>query len=136
MYARTLQHLHVHFPSDVLIADHASGTFQSTFSKTDSSNQLVETIEKEFDVKCSYISRNKWNADDGKRKHLIRLTARPRINQALLRGGRLETAIPYGCRRPLLRSMRSRCSVPLGLRKARLCFQQRLREDPVRDHSR
>lgn len=67
MYARTIQHLHIHFPSDILVADNnSSGTNSAYHVKSESNNnKLVDAIEKEFGLKCSYLSRSIWNPENG-----------------------------------------------------------------------
>ncbi|GMK55258.1 hypothetical protein CspeluHIS016_0203140 [Cutaneotrichosporon spelunceum] len=66
LYARTLQHLHLHFPSEVFVADNSrsSGSHHSYY-KTEWPNKLVETIQKETGIKSSYLPRSVWNAEMG-----------------------------------------------------------------------
>ncbi|KLT45442.1 hypothetical protein CC85DRAFT_240587, partial [Cutaneotrichosporon oleaginosum] len=63
-YARTIQHLHLHYPSDVLVAEtsHSAG-YGNVYAKAESSSKLVDAIQKEIGIKCSYLQRSVWNAE-------------------------------------------------------------------------
>ncbi|BEJ08854.1 hypothetical protein CcaverHIS641_0509480 [Cutaneotrichosporon cavernicola] len=66
VYARTIQHLHLHFPSDVLIADSSpGGGFHTPYIKTEPSNKLANAVQKEMGIKSSYLPRSVWNAEMG-----------------------------------------------------------------------
>ncbi|BEJ16329.1 hypothetical protein CspHIS471_0509340 [Cutaneotrichosporon sp. HIS471] len=66
VYARSMQHLHLHFPSDVLIADSSpSGGFHSPYVKTEPSNKLANAVQKEMGIKSSYLPCSVWNAEMG-----------------------------------------------------------------------
>jgi hypothetical protein len=65
VYARTIQHLHLHYPSDVLVADNHSGGYNTAYIKTESSNKLVDAIQKEIGIKSSHLQRSVWNAETG-----------------------------------------------------------------------
>ncbi|BEJ01086.1 hypothetical protein CcaverHIS631_0509430 [Cutaneotrichosporon cavernicola] len=66
IYARTIQHLHLHFPSDVLIADSSpGGGFHTPYIKTEPSNKLANAVQKEMGIKSSYLPRSVWNAEMG-----------------------------------------------------------------------
>ncbi|CAK9781114.1 unnamed protein product [Cutaneotrichosporon oleaginosum] len=66
LYARTIQHLHLHYPSDVLVAEtsHSAG-YGNVYAKAESSSKLVDAIQKEIGIKCSYLQRSVWNAEMG-----------------------------------------------------------------------